>query len=609
MFKKDMSFRRQIIIMCTVCIILVMVTQLFYIISIFKRNYEQNRINCESMITQTDSMLTLQTDRIASIGKTVSNNQYIQELLNLNNQDKKSTVTRRHDLQSLLSDYLQGITSANDELYDIAIIDNTNAIFSPNRYFDYYVYSKIQKRYDLQELAKPFYTTFFQSNTLEMYNYGFGYVVPVYYTTADKYSDTHERLGTCIVWIKRDALNEIVDTTAATEEATVLIVDNESNPMAVNSIYQGDELTSEIARMLSAESEAMKDGTIQQMKFMKQNSFVLMKEHKATGWKSINIVPVKSIYSEAMRTLHLGMFLAFGSILILIIFDVLMVYSITKPIKHITSALDTIGHGKRKQRIDYTAKNEFGVISESINNMLDNVEVMNRRIFDMQSELYEKEIMQKEAEMLALQSQINPHFLYNTLECIRSIATIHKIPEISIITTSMSKIFRYSIKGGLVTTIKDELECINDYYKIIAVRYNGRLKLTMEVDEALYPYTALKLSMQPIIENSVNHGLEVSEEDVLINIRGWIEGEYAMFSLTDNGIGMEKEKEKELNDIFQNATTEDVAQISKSKSSIGLANINMRIRMHYGKESGLSVQSTKDVGTTVNMKMRLEKQN
>lgn len=594
--------------MCTVCIILVMVTQLFYIISIFKRNYDQNRINCENMIIQTDSMLTLQTDRIASIGKTVSNNIHIQELLRLNNQDKKSTVARRSEIQDLLSNYLQGIISANDELYDIAIIDNTNAIFSPNRYFDYYVFYKIQMTYDLQDLTKSFYTTFFQSNTLEMYNYGFGYVVPVYYTTGN-YSDIHERLGTCIVWIKKDALNEIVNTTAATKEATVLIVDNKANLMAVNSIYSEEELTPEITRLLSGKGDILENGTIQQMKFMKRDSFVLMKEHKTTGWKSINIVPVKSIYSEAMRTLHLGMFLAFGSILILIVFDVLMVYSITKPIKHITSALDTIGHGKRKQRIDYAAKNEFGVISESINNMLDNVEVMNRRIFDMQSELYEKEIMQKEAEMLALQSQINPHFLYNTLECIRSIATIRKIPEISVITTSMSKIFRYSIKGGLITTIKDELECINDYYKIIAVRYNGRLKLTMEVDEALYPYTALKLSMQPIIENSVNHGLEASEEDVVIDIRGWIDGEYAMFSLTDNGIGMEPEKEKQLNDIFQNATTEDVAQISKSKSSIGLANINMRIRMHYGKESGLSVQSTKNVGTTVNMKMRLEKQN
>ena len=606
MFRKDISFRRQIIIMCTVCIILVMVTQLFYIITIFRRNYEQNRINSESMITQTDTMLTLLTDRIASIGKTVSNNQYIQELLRLNNQDKKGTVDRRKELQDLLSNYLQGIISANEELYDIAIIDNTNAIFSPNRYFDYYVFSKMQQKYELTDRQTTFFTTFFQSNTLEMYNYGFGYVIPVYYTTGI-FKDIHERLGTCIVWTKKSALNEIVETTAATEEASVIIVDDNTNVMAVNSIYNEADLTQEIKDLLLAGSDELRQETINEMDFMGRNSFLLMKEHGRTGWYSINIVPVRSIYSETMEILYLGMFLAAVSIMILIIFDLLIIYSISKPIRHINAALDIIGKGKRKQRINYTAKNEFGAISESINTMLDNVETMNRRIFHMQTELYEKELMQKEAEMLALQSQINPHFLYNTLECIRSIATVHKISEIDVITTSMSKIFRYSIKGGLITTIKDELECIMDYYMIIALRFNGRLKITFDVDEALYPCTALKLSMQPIVENSVNHGLEVIEEEVMIHIRGWIEGDYAMISITDNGTGMEPEKEKELNDIFQHATAEDVTKISRSKSSIGLANINMRIRMHYGKESGLSIMSSKGVGTTVNMKMRLER--
>ncbi len=606
MFRKDISFRRQIIIMCTVCIILVMVTQLFYIITIFRRNYEQNRINSESMITQTDTMLTLLTDRIASIGKTVSNNQYIQELLRLNNQDKKGTVDRRKELQDLLSNYLQGIISANEELYDIAIIDNTNAIFSPNRYFDYYVFSKMQQKYELTDRQTTFFTTFFQSNTLEMYNYGFGYVIPVYYTTGI-FKDIHERLGTCIVWTKKSALNEIVETTAATEEASVIIVDDNTNVMAVNSIYNEADLTQEIKDLLLAGSDELRQETINEMDFMGRNSFLLMKEHGRTGWYSINIVPVRSIYSETMEILYLGMFLAAVSIMILIIFDLLIIYSISKPIRHINAALDIIGKGKRKQRINYTAKNEFGAISESINTMLDNVETMNRRIFHMQTELYEKELMQKEAEMLALQSQINPHFLYNTLECIRSIATVHKISEIDVITTSMSKIFRYSIKGGLITTIKDELECIMDYYMIIALRFNGRLKITFDVDEALYPCTALKLSMQPIVENSVNHGLEVIEEEVMIHIRGWIEEDYAMISITDNGTGMEPEKEKELNDIFQHATAEDVTKISRSKSSIGLANINMRIRMHYGKESGLSIMSSKGVGTTVNMKMRLER--
>ncbi|MFV0342418.1 MAG: histidine kinase [Anaerocolumna sp.] len=609
MFRRNMnvSFRRQLIALSTLCIILVMVTQVYYIVRIFQRNYEQNMVSCESMITQTDTQLTQMTERISKIGKTVSNNIYVQELLRLNNQGKKGTVKRRREIQDLITNYLQGITSSNEEMYDIAIIDNNNYIFSSNRYFDYYVYSKMEQKYDFINMQNAFFTTFFQSNTLEMYNYGFGYVVPVYYTTG-AFSDIHERLGTCIVWNKKKALNEIAQSTTVTEEATVLIVDDQVNIMAVNSVYDEEVLTAEINAFRSTKGEgSLKGGLIHEMEFMGRNSFILMKEHGVTGWKTINIVPVKSVYKEALSTLYLGLFLAAGAIMILVIFNVLMVYSISKPIKHITSVLDTIGKGKRRQRVDYIAKNEFGVISKSINTMLDNVEVMNRRIFDMQSELYEKELMQKEAEMLALQSQINPHFLYNTLECIRSIATIHKIAEISTITTSMSRIFRYSIKGGLITTIQEELDCIKDYCKIITVRYNGRLKVDFEVEEEVYPYTALKMFMQPIIENSVYHGLEATEGEVWIRIKGWREEEYVLFTITDNGAGMEPEKVEELNHFFLNATREDVEKVSKSKSSIGLANINMRIRLNYGPESGLRIQSTKQEGTKVFVKMKIEK--
>jgi two-component system sensor histidine kinase YesM len=421
------------------------------------------------------------------------------------------------------------------------------------------------------------------------------------------FKDINHRLGTCVIWFNKNSLNEIVETTAATEEATVLIA-NSDEIMALNSKYNQPELKDEIDQMLSNHSDSLQSGNIQEMTFMKQQCFVLMKDHVNTGWKSVNIVPIKSIYTEALNTLYLGMYLAIATILILLVFGFFMIRSISRPLTSITSVLDSIGNGKRKQRIEIVDKNEFGIISESINTMLDNVESMNQRIFTMQSELYEKELMQKESEMLALQSQINPHFLYNTLECIRSIATIHKIKEISVITTSMAKIFRYSIKGGLMSTFEKELECVSDYYKIIAIRYNGRLKMNFTVDQGLFPYSILKMSLQPIIENSVYHGLEATEGEVAVDLKGWIEGDYAIVSIEDNGIGIEPEKVKELNDVFGKPLRESIADVSMSRSSIGLANINARIKLHYGEECGLNIQSTSNVNTTVILKIKLKKE-
>ncbi len=606
MVKKIMNYslRRQLVILFTICILLVMVTQLFYCINIFKRNYDQNRENCYNIIAQTDIMLTLECERIASIGKTVSNNGYIQEMLVLNNStDNKTQIERRMELKNLIYNYLQGIIGANECLKDIAIIDNSNSIAAPNNRFDYSTFNLVNKKYDINNVEEKYFTSYFQSEEIDQNNYGFGYVQPIYYTTTRQFSKINQRLGTCIIWCRKETLNEIVETTAVNDEATVLIIDREGMIMARNSIYTEAELTQEINR-ISLNHMDFQQGTIQEMNFMNQKSFVLIKEHKYTGWKSINIVPIYSVYKESFHVLYLGMFLAVASIIILLTFGMFMIQSITKPLKHITSVLDTIGGGKRKQRIQVDNNNEFGTISESINTMLDNVDIMNHRIFDMQSELYEKELMQKEAEMLALQSQINPHFLYNTMECIRSIAAIHKISEISDISTSMSRIFRYSIKGGLITTIKRELECVNDYYKIIAVRYNNRLKLIVDVDENLYRYSALKMSMQPIIENSVFHGLEAKEDDVLIKIRGWIDNGYAILNIEDNGVGMEDVRVNELNDIYQKYK-KDITETNSSKDSIGLANINMRIKLHFGEECGLSIQSTKNVGTRVTIKMKL----
>lgn len=600
---RSLSLRKLLVILFSVSIFLVLVTQLFYCISIFKRNFDQNKETSDNIIIQTDAKLTIVSERISSIGKTVSNNAFVQELLHLNSIDKRGYLKRRMELNDMVHNFLKGIISANEELYDIVLIDNVESIISSSSEFKYFLYNQIKQTY-LDKFDEDYFTSDFTFNLNGLEKSGFGYVIPIYYT-AGNYNISSQRLGTCIVWYKDSVLNEIVKNTAVNNESTVLITDSTGNILAVNSNYKIEELRKEIDPMFASYNKAENQNSIQEISFMEQKALMLIKDHEFTGWKSINIVPFNSIYKGTLNTLYLGMTLAVVSIAILLSFGIFMILSITRPLKHITSVLDTIGCGKRKQRIEIINKNEFGIISESINTMLDNVENMNFRIFDMQSKLYEKELLQKEAEMLALQSQINPHFLYNTLECIRSIAIINKIPEISTISISMSRIFRYSIKGGLITTVKGELECVNDYYKIIAVRYGGRLKLELQVDEALYPYTALKMFMQPIIENSVNHGLEATEGDVLINIKGSITDDYGVFVIQDNGIGMEPEQVERLNTNFRKSPKEDISEISKSKSSIGLSNINMRIKMHYGEECGLHVQSKKNVGTIVTVKFRL----
>ncbi len=599
---KKLSLRKQMVVLFTACIIIVLVTQLFYNISIYKRKTNENTEKCHNTIMQTNSMTDQVLDHIDSVGDSVALNEYILELLYLNSIGSKDII-RRGDLKEILYMYIRNIIKANNMLIDIAIVDTKDAINSATSLFNYGTYKNLINNHDIQNLGRGIYTSDLSLREGLYANKCFAYIIPIY-NSSGEFMVSAERLGTCIICVKNTPLVEVVNSTAATKEATVLVTDDKGLILALNSAYSADEINDEIGNMIK--NYPMEgQSKISLMDFMGRESFVLVNRQATTGWYSINIVPTKEVYKESFDTFYLGIIVSLLSIIIVSLFGFYVTSSITKPLKQITDALDKIGNGSRKHRISVTEQNEFGIISDRINSMLDNMNIMDRQIFDMQSQLYEKELIQKEAEMLTLQSQINPHFLYNTLECIRSISTVYKIKEIPIITTSMAKIFRYSIKGGKVTTIKKELESLEDYYKIISIRYNDRFALITDIDETMLPYSMLKISLQPVLENTVNYCLEATENKVTVNIHGYIDGEYAILKISDDGIGMDPAKVQEMNETFQKSPKQSFYELEKARGSIGLSNIDMRIKLHYGDDCGLRIESTKDVGTTVVIKIRL----
>lgn len=600
---KNMGLRNQLVMLFVFCIAIILITQLFYNITMFKRQNTESTERCYSTIQQTNTMIDQALDRVTSIGNSIVLNEFTQELLDLNN-TKSSDIKRRSDLIDILHNYNKNIINANNILIDIVVVDDKNTILSITNQFSYASYKKLLAEYDIKNLTKSMYITNLSLEPKIYSNKSFAYIIPIYYTSGG-FNEVNKKLGTCILWVKNSLMFEVVDSTAATEGATVLVTDGNGYIIALNSDYTSDEINEEIGTMISDHKESGQSD-VQTMNFMGRESFVLINKQATTGWNSINIVPTSEVFQESAKTFYWGIGVSIFSIIVVFVFGFIMTNSITRPLEGITEALDKIGNENRKHRIVVTEKNEFGIIAERINTMLDNIYNLDRRIFDMTSQLYEKELLQKEAEMLTLQSQINPHFLYNTLECIRSIAVVYKIKEIQIITTSMAKIFRYSIKGGKVTTIKKELESLEDYYKIVSIRYNERLVMHLDTDEAMYPYSMLKMSLQPVIENTVNYCLEATEKKITVNVRGYIEGEYGILKITDDGVGMEEDKVQEINETFMKSPKDSFYDLDKAKSSIGLSNINLRIKLHYGEDCGLTIESTKGVGTTVTIKIRLQ---
>lgn len=216
-----------------------------------------------------------------------------------------------------------------------------------------------------------------------------------------------------------------------------------------------------------------------------------------------------------------------------------------------------------------------------------------------------EEILDKQAKLIALQSQINPHFLYNTLESIRGQALVVGHDEIAMMTKALAAFFRYSIsKSGNLVTLRDELNNTENYMMIQKYRFNNRF--TMEVmiddeDEAAFDSLVPRLIIQPVVENAIYHGLEECLEGGIIEIEILLSDENLIITVSDNGQGMELKDLNELNDRIRNSRKYIREEDAKGQVHTGIAlpNIHRRIQLMFGDEYGVQVYSTKGHGTDV----------
>ena len=210
---------------------------------------------------------------------------------------------------------------------------------------------------------------------------------------------------------------------------------------------------------------------------------------------------------------------------------------------------------------------------------------------------YSLEMNRRQAELMALQSQINPHFLYNTLDCIRGIALEEKINSIDEMTKALSDMFRYSVSNTQIKVqFRREIENIRNYLTIQQYRFNNSLGIMEDIDEDVYDLLVPKFIIQPIVENAVFHGLEPKREDRKLKISAKRTDRRFLIEIEDNGVGMDTDTVSSINGLLEMGTA--VTKESK-RTGIGITNVNERIRLLYGAEYGLRIRSCRNVGTQI----------
>lgn len=214
---------------------------------------------------------------------------------------------------------------------------------------------------------------------------------------------------------------------------------------------------------------------------------------------------------------------------------------------------------------------------------------------------YEMELLMKQADIASLQSQINPHFLYNTLECIRGQALKEGSDDIAKITQALSRFFRYSIsKQKNIVTLADELANVENYVTIQKYRFRDRFSLRIDIpdEEDILDSAIPKLALQPILENAIIHGFADRVTGGLITITGYITNDQLSITVSDNGCGMDHTALERLNEKLRN---KDVSTGGKNGTGIGVQNVDRRLKLLFGDTYGLHISSIPGIGTDVEL--------
>jgi two-component system sensor histidine kinase YesM len=377
-------------------------------------------------------------------------------------------------------------------------------------------------------------------------------------------------LGACVFVMNVDNFSRILHSSKITNNSRLLLIDRNN-------------------KIMSSEGNSNQLDSVDIGKWKNDKRYIVQTaELPRTGWKLISVIPRDELLQELniVQRLNVATYVVLLGLLSLF----LLIFStrILKPIKALMDFMKSFPKTEGQSRFNVEYHNEIGVLAANLNKMLDEVEVLSQEV-----------LAKKQMEVLAFRNQINPHFLYNTLECIGAIASYYKVPEVADLSTTLSNMFRYSVKGGDFVTVEEELSHIKEYAKIIDLRFMGRIQISVEADECLLKVKTLKMLLQPIVENAVFHGVEKKMGGGIVQIRVEpLQRSKIQYLIQDNGYGMD---ESQLQVLLRRLGQPDKSVSSDKEDGIGigLSNINRRIKLFYGDEAEMTIQSTLHQGTTV----------
>lgn len=330
---------------------------------------------------------------------------------------------------------------------------------------------------------------------------------------------------------------------------------------------------------------AYRDGNYQEV-YHGEKRDITVKSVGYTGWKIVGVTPEKGFSLNNLKTQLFVVFIVAFFLFILVIINAYISSRITTPIQELEKSVNALEAGELDTEVYTGGSYEIQHLGRSIGDMAERIQVL------MDDIVTEHESKRK-SEFDTLQSQINPHFLYNTLDIIVWMIENEQKHEAVKVVTALARFFRISLsKGKSIIPVRDELEHVRNYLMIQQMRFKNKFTYRIEPEEGTLDFASLKLMLQPLVENAIYHGMEFMDGDGEIVLTVRLEEGDLWFTIRDNGLGMTKEQVDSL-------LTENAHVSSRRGSGIGVKNVNERIRLYFGERYGLTIESEPDVGTMI----------
>lgn len=321
-----------------------------------------------------------------------------------------------------------------------------------------------------------------------------------------------------------------------------------------------------------------------------ESDFVIYSISEYTDWRYVVIIPTAQLWEQVFEIQKFLVLVISVSVLLVFLITYLLSYIFYKPLEKLVQAMQKIENRNLDARIDDKRNDEYHKVYKGFNDMVTELK-------SLINDLVNEKLLKKEADIKLLQAQINPHFLYNTLESIHSIAKIKKVDEISNMVSALAKFFRISLSGGKdVVTLQEAVNLILNYLTIQNIRFNGKIDYRIDIPEETTGYMVPKLILQPIVENSIYHGIEKKKGEGRLVISARRQGGNLLLSVEDNGAGISENELEELRKSIESDSFEN-------SENFALKNLNRQIVLKYGPEFGVTISSVKGEGTLVDVRL------